>query len=50
MTHITWILHLDNGEEHEFITQENEVTFTWNITDEKASELFDEMDLIITLA
>ena len=50
MTHITWILHLDNGEEHKFIAETNNITFTWDITDDKAGELFEELDEIITLA
>jgi len=50
MTYITWILHLDNGEEYKFQAEEWNITFTWNITDEKADELFDELDKIITLA
>ena len=49
MTNITWILHLDNGEEYNFEAMEWEITFTNNITDEKADELFEEMDNIITL-
>ena len=50
MTRITWILHLDNGEEHEIEAVEDDITFTWDITDEKADELWNEMDNIITLA
>lgn len=50
MTHITGILHLDNGEDHKFEATEWEFTFTWEITQEKVDELWEEMDKIITLA
>lgn len=50
MKHITWILYLDNGEEHTFYAEEGSIEFTWDITDEKADELFEEMDDIITLS
>jgi hypothetical protein len=50
MTHITWILHLDNGEEHTFYVEKCNMTFTGDITDKKAEELWEEMDEIIELA
>lgn len=42
MTHITWIVHLDNGEQYNFEAQEDIIT----ITDDVSDEIFE----IITLS
>lgn len=51
MTKITWVLHLDNGEKHEFEAIEWEIEFVNDeLSDERFDELFDELEKIIIMA
>lgn len=51
MTKIIWVLHLDNGEKHEFEALEWEISFIDDdLSEEKCDELFDELDKIIVMA
>lgn len=50
MISITGTLHLWDGQEYSFTAEKDCIEFTWDITDEKADELFDDLSEIITLS